>query len=551
MTRRVALDWRRVVVYVHRWLGIAGCLLFIAWFASGVVMMYARMPSLSAQERLQRLPALDLSAATIAPHEAAAVAGFTPDSVRLGMLGDRPVYRFTAGGAWFTVRADTGDLLDELPPDEALVLARQFMPEHAASMRYDRYLLDSDQWTLSSALRPLMPLHRLTMGDAAGTALYISALTGDPVMKTTRRERVWGYLGAVLHWLYFTPFRRDTALWVDTIIWLSIAGSVMCLSGIVWGLWRYSPSGRYRLRREPSHSPYAGMMKWHHYAGLVFGLTTFTWIFSGLMSMTPWNWSPGTAPTRAQREAVAGGPLGLDGVTLEGLREGLAQIAPLFPARELELTQFGGEPFLLAYRPPEAADDAEWGNTDLPAFLADGTLDHRLVSLVTPSEGPRTGFEPARIEAAATAAMPAVPIVDATWLDAYDAYYYDRTGALPLPVLRTRYADAQQTWLYLDPGRGVVVRKTERLSRLERWLYHGLHSLDFPFLYDRRPLWDLVLIVLSLGGLVSTVTVLQPSWHRLRQHARKWRAGVTRTRAGIAGNARDAERARVRDTSGA
>ena len=44
----------RVLVYTHRWLGIAGCLLFIGWFISGVVMMYARMPGLASEERLGR-----------------------------------------------------------------------------------------------------------------------------------------------------------------------------------------------------------------------------------------------------------------------------------------------------------------------------------------------------------------------------------------------------------------------------------------------------------------------------------------------------------------
>ena len=32
-----------------------------------------------------------------------------------------------------------------------------------------------------------------------------------------------------------------------------------------------------------------------------------------------------------------------------------------------------------------------------------------------------------------------------TWLRGYDAYYYDRTGYRPLPVLRLDYADAAQT----------------------------------------------------------------------------------------------------------
>ena len=58
------------------------------------------------------------------------------------------------------------------------------------------------------------------------------------------------------------------------------------------------------------------------------------------------------------------------------------------------------------------------------------------------------------------------------------------------------------------------MQKEERRSRLERWLYDGLHSLDFPFLYYQRPLWDAVLILLSIGGIVSTVTIAAPVWRR-------------------------------------
>lgn len=60
-------------------------------------------------------------------------------------------------------------------------------------------------------------------------------------------------------------------------------------------------------------------------------------------------------------------------------------------------------------------------------------------------------------------------------------------------------------------------------GRWNRWLYHGLHSLDCPFLYNRRPLWDIVLIVLSAGGLVLSATTLVPSWRRPARHARRVR----------------------------
>ena len=84
-----------------------------------------------------------------------------------------------------------------------------------------------------------------------------------------------------------------------------------------------------------------------------------------------------------------------------------------------------------------------------------------------------------------------------------------------------RFSDAAGTWLYVDPGRGVVVRKEERLTRVNRWLYHGLHSLDFPFLYNRRPLWDIIVIALSLGGLALTITTVAPAWRRLRRLRRR------------------------------
>jgi hypothetical protein len=494
---RVAV--RRVLIYTHRWLGICGCVLFIIWFASGIVMMYARMPQLTADERLAHLAPVDLSVARVGIADAAR--GQSIDRVVVSMLAGRPVYRFLIRGAWTTVFADTGEPLTGVDRERSLDLARRWAPEHASTIRYDAYLTDADQWTLSSEVRRQMPMHRIALGDADDSYIYIPERIGEPVLTTTARERRWAYAGAVLHWIYFTPLRRQSAAWAQLIIWSSIAGCGLCVSGLVWGVWRYSPSSRYRLKRERSHSPYAGLMRWHHYAGLIFGVISFTWVFSGLLSMDPWDWSPGTGPTRQQRETLAGGPLNIESVTLAWLRHQFddARLKPGAPAnragsveaqgfsrtiREIEIVQFAGEPFVVS--------------RDSPVRFDSDTL-----------------------LAAARAAMPGVPVDEATWLDDYDAYYYDRDRERALPVLRVRFGDAARTWLYLDPRRGAIVRKEERLSRINRWLYHGLHSLDFPFLYYRRPLWDVVVIVLSLGGLVLSATTVTAAVHRLRRQARE------------------------------
>jgi hypothetical protein len=105
------MRWRAWLIYVHRWLGIAGGLLFLAWFASGIVMMYARMPAVTPDERLAHAAPLDLSTVRIAPADAVTRAGMggVVDSLQVSMLDGCPVYRFPAP-SMKTVFADTGDV---------------------------------------------------------------------------------------------------------------------------------------------------------------------------------------------------------------------------------------------------------------------------------------------------------------------------------------------------------------------------------------------------------------------------------------------------------
>src|SRR5687767_4906681 len=88
----------------------------------------------------------------------------------------------------------------------------------------------------------------------------------------------------------------------------------------------------------------------------------------------------------------------------------------------------------------------------------------------------------------------------------------------------------------VDPERGGIVQRSGKVSRLRRWLYQGFHSLDFPFLYFKRPLWDIVVIVLSIGGTVLSFTTLLPAIRRLRRHGRAvmaWRPMKKFAAAGV------------------
>ena len=193
-----------------------------------------------------------------------------------------------------------------------------------------------------------------------------------------------------------------------------------------------------------------------------------------------------------------------------------------FTPKELDFFQFQGEPYFVAYVPPLAAESAPWRNSDIAA-ATNLHIDRQyvLVSALRPEAGRSRRSRRNGCGTWPKRAMPDVPMQDAAWLDEYDAYYYSQEGMRPLPVLRIRYADPQQTWLYLDPARGVIASRFERGSRWNRWLYHGFHSLDFPFMYYKRPLWDIVVIVLSLGGIAISVTSALPAWRRLVRHTKR------------------------------
>jgi hypothetical protein len=507
------LNWRAALVYVHRWLGIAGCLLFVAWFASGVVLMYARMPEMAPEEQLARSAPLDLSKVRLTPAQALAAVGADDAPLELAMLADRPVYR-VGGRAATVVYADTGDIFEGLTPAAAEAQARRFEPAYAGTMH--RVLMERpDQWTLQA--RNLLPMHRFSLDDAARTDLYVSDVTGDVLLRTTRRDRLWGYLGPVTHWLYFTPLRSKGKPWFDTVVWSSVAGCVMCISGLVWGLLRFSPFARFRLKRQPAMSPYAGWMKWHHYAGLIFGLVTLTWTYSGLLSMEPFGWFEpmgrrgGRLHTTAEPESIAD-------ISLEGIRAAHATFSKAFPVKALRLTAVAGRLYWAADRAPDEADADRWRSPGLLPRAATPRLARRSLAALAPDEPPLARFPDAVMERIGRDQVDA-PVADAVWLDAYDGYYYDSSGSLPLPVFRVQFEDEARTWVYVDPSRGGVVRRNERTTRMRRWLYQGLHSLDFPFLYYRRPLWDIVAIVLSIGGAVLSLTTILPAFRRLRRRA--------------------------------
>ena len=95
MNIRKLLDWRKLLIYTHRWMGIFFGIVFVVWFVSGVVFVYVGMPALSARERLGHIKPLDLSTVRISPAEAAKRHDLDPGSHRAAPGRDLSVRRFS------------------------------------------------------------------------------------------------------------------------------------------------------------------------------------------------------------------------------------------------------------------------------------------------------------------------------------------------------------------------------------------------------------------------------------------------------------------------
>jgi hypothetical protein len=129
-------------------------------------------------------------------------------------------------------------------------------------------------------------------------------------------------------------------------------------------------------------------------------------------------------------------------------------------------------------------------------------------------------FDPDIVTIVVSQAVDPVKVTDARLIHAYDAYYLDRENELPLPALRLRLDDSQRSLLYVDMRTARVVAGYSAEGRVNRWLYHGLHSLDLPWLYRYRPLWDIVMLLLLGGGTALSVTAVVIGWQLLARTVR-------------------------------
>ena len=473
------------LVVLHRWLGVAFCLLFAMWFASGIVMHFVPFPTLTEAERVAGLPLLDWSAVLHAPSEAVAASGIGDVArVRLLQRADGPVYLVAGSSGVAALHAS--NLSDAAVNSEQVALA--IAQGHARLRQLDTGqaivvgLMPHDQWTVRSGFDSHRPLFRVAINDPLGTDLYVSSKTGEVVLDTTRCERLWNHVGSVVHWIYPTALRSHRTAWGLLVWWLSLLASIGAAAGAVVGIVRIRVVGS-----RPA-SPYDGWQAWHHWLGLICMLFVLTWIFSGWLSMDGGRLFSSSRASVAETALVAGFP-----AWARLSSDVLPQIGA--KTREVEWFAFGGR----IYRRDRIGVDAQRltvGDSQFDPARARHFLDVGEVNAIAKRLSP---------------ACKAPVIVDS------DDSYALRATMEGSPIFRLVCG---LVWFDIDGASGVLVQKLDPSRRAYRWLYTGLHTLDLPALTAHPALRTTLILVLSGCGLLFSFTGVVIGGRKLRSYFR-------------------------------
>lgn len=510
---------KKLVMFVHKWLGVVLALFFLMWFVSGVVLYFVPFPSLTQAERLAALPPLQLPAdCCLAAPDAAQRAGLRPSGggeARLGMLGDAPAWRMLAaseaGAAprWHTVDARTGAVVPPLSDAQAAAVAEAFSGRRAIGSEW----VERDQWTVPQGLDVHRPLVKVLLDGDDGLELYVSPGAAEVVRDTRRAERFWNWLGAVPHWIYPTVLRQFPKAWHHVVVWLSIPGVLLAATGIALGIWQLFLNRRRWI-------PYQKFwIRWHHILGLVAAVFTLTWMFSGLMSMNPFGVFTGRAVDPQARTQWAGEAPRMVRGPAEAVALAAADgIVPL----EVDILRMAGQAWYRVRGQGEGVVQRLVRADGPEATVAQAVPDAAVLAAL---QGLRPGAMPPAIER----------------LTQYDGLYYARhhdastSFHRPLPVWRAHWAEDEVT-VYADAASARIVMRVDATTPWQRLLYNGLHSLDFAPLLARPALRTGLIVGLSLLGVALCITSCVVAWRVLvprRRRAARSSAATVRTAEGV------------------
>ena len=460
---------------VHRWTGIVfGLAAFLA-FVSGLALHWHTyvFPTESEVVRGYGAP---LSAAELG--DALKVPASRQATLR--HLNDRLVWEIepTGGGALVLLDARTGAPIRAVSDSEASQIAARIGGDDRGAQTHLIAAHDHFYWLG----KPPLPAYRVSFHEPRRLDVYVARATGNVTAVVGWRERITDILGEKTHYLKIGPLRTVTTPRFIIMGVLATAVLTGAISGLLYGI----PQLFRRLSHTQRWGPWLRSI--HNVVGAAVGLFIVMWGTSSYLML----WYPTMDPGAEERGRVSGEPLvGAEFRALPRAAVAAAR-APVFALRATRLLD----------RPVYAAIHGDGGAT---------LIDGRSGAVLSP-------VSDSLVRAIVDRYLGSrAPVRRITYLSGYDEYYhatldgrgYSFDGNLrPLPVYRVDLeGGTDPSPLYIRADRGELVGRVGADYRAFRWLGSGVHDLNFPALFQRRPrLWNVAIVVPVLMGMLASAT---------------------------------------------
>lgn len=454
----------------HKYVGGFIAIFFLIWFVTGVILVYHPYPRISERminERMETVGNASLpDVASIAVR-----AGGDVEALSLRQFQGQTLFEEKAGKEKLTLVADTLQNQQVKPVTFATIEAEALKWCDAPVLRVDT-LHEREQWVLYSRYDRAMPLYKFYFDDEHKTELYISGKDASPQQLTSINERVWAWIGAIPHKLYFSCIRKDVDRWKSCIVASGSICLVASLSGFLLGIILLIK--RYR-KKKCWEIPYRkGWNRWHYIAGLAFGIFLIWWSISGIFSMSrvpQW-----LVPTKAEYSFNRTRLWGKGMLPLETYRLDYRKLQDYYP--ELKMVEWSRFADIPAYRIIEGENER---------YIDASGME--IVPLNIPQKTIEDGFRKIHGEDAK---------MTVTLLEEYDNYYLNFRRTMELPVYKVEIDDEDHNLYYVNPRDGYI-RYLNKNKMVDKWLFSAIHYLNMSWLVNRPALWTFCLWFLCIG----------------------------------------------------
>lgn len=484
---------RKILLFFHRITGVITALLLSMWFITGLVLVYHPFPNASKEEKYDKMESLNHTSPL---PDIMDIAALVPDTVKISLAyinkrDSNVVINIHYNKKHIQIDAATLRPVTEINNTQLRNIASKWSSGSISSIDT---LHERELWIMYNRYVNEMPIYKVYFDDAEKHQLYISSRTGEVQQFTGQSNRTWALLGSIPHKLYIPALRADSKLWANTITTLAVICLIAAITGVYAGL-RITIKN-YKKSKSIA-SPYRKQWyKWHHVAGLIFGLFVISWSISGTMSVKKIpQWI-----VKSHRKV----PTNISGRTImpESYRLTVNHITNnIDSVKSIEWKRFQKRPVIEVVSGSKTLyfDGASRTITELNL---DPTEVKNAISKIHKEDS-------VKVELLAEA----------------DNYYMAWNRELPLPVYKVSVDDEDNSTYYVNPKSGNF-RYVSDNRRAKRWLFHILHYFNHKWLVDRPVLWTIILWTTALGCTAVSVTGVYISWKYIKRKLIKPRKEV-------------------------